>query len=198
MPQNLQAPQTALRWSPLSLIQPYNIPLHSQEIHVWVTDGFPRWHSLLPFIVTVIEMSLEALQKYREMKEALNVLKFTFQTAAWLKEGHLGQQPVAVLPEDVKLNTQQVDHHHITTSPDVKVCLLQPFFFSSSVLKNKNNINNNKKTKLPSRPLSVFPKKTTYALTWWLNRVKGTNYQHHHKTKQKRCKHLEFKVRAVL
>lgn len=35
-----------------------------------------------------------------------------------------------------------------------------PCLFSSVLKKNKNNINN-KNTKLPSRPLSVFPKKTT-------------------------------------
>lgn len=39
------------------------------------------------------------------MKEALNVLKFTFQKSSMtVNEGHLGEEPVAVLQKDIKLN----------------------------------------------------------------------------------------------
>lgn len=46
------------------------------------------------------------------MKEALNVLKFTFlESSMTVKEGHHGSPPAAVLKTDAKLNTRQVDNH---------------------------------------------------------------------------------------
>lgn len=101
------------------------------------------------------------------MKEALNVLKFTFQTAAWLKEGRLGQQPVAVLPEDGKWNTQQVDPHQVGCQS-----LLTPTFFFSSVLKNKNNIiNNNKKNQTAFQTPECIPKEDNISFNWAIEKT---------------------------
>lgn len=64
----------------------------------------------------------------------------------------------------------------------MKVWLLQPFFKCVKKKKNQTAFQTPEcNPKDDDMLLTLFPQ----------NRVKGTNYQHHLKTKQKRCKHLQ-------
>lgn len=74
------------------------------------------------------------------MKEALNVLKFTFQKSSMtVKEGHLVWKPVVVLLTDVKLNK---DNRLIITKIYIYESLITSTFFFSSVLKKQTNKKN--------------------------------------------------------
>ena len=73
-------------------------------------------------------------------------------------------------------------------------------FFFSSVLKNNNNINNNKKNQTAFQTPECIPKEDN---TCFNSAVQETELKAQItniiiKQNKKRCKHLEFKVRAVL
>lgn len=98
-----------------------------------------------------------------EMKEALNVLKFTFQKSSMtVKKGHHGWKPGAVLQTDVKSNkTRQWSATKFYTPGCSTLMLCGLFVCFSSVCKKKKR----QEIKLPFRPLSVTPNKTAAAFS---------------------------------